>query len=71
MSIHRACLFSVELSTAELAYLDSQVGRPHGEGHSERTYVEVHTLREILYEGALDWANIGMLATVLIDTISL
>ncbi len=62
MSTHRAFLFAVELSNEEIAWLREQEGKAFGdEEATERTFVEVKTIREVLQDLPLDWANLGMI----------
>lgn len=66
LSAHKAHLFSVEITDDELAWFRSQAGVPHGVlGDSERTYVEIRTVREILREGLVDWSMLGMILSIL------
>lgn len=66
LSIHRSDLFSVEITREELVELKSRQEVAHGVMEdSERTYVEVSTVREILSENLVDWSMIGMLSAVL------
>ncbi len=66
LSTHRGHLFSVEITDDELASLRAQRGVAHGvEADSERTYVEVLTLGEILERRTVDWSIIGMILSVL------
>jgi len=65
MLTHRAALFSVELSAEELAVFEAREGQRFGEHDSERTYVEVRTVAEILGKGDVDWTNIGMILSAL------
>ena len=65
LSIHHCTLFSCRLTSQEISELETD-NEPHGnEGDSERTYVEVRTLRQILADQLLDWANLGMIAACL------
>lgn len=63
---HRAELFSVELSAAEIAEFRARAaaGQRFGEHDSERTYVEVRTIDELLAAGDVDWAHVGMILSV-------
>ena len=66
LSAHKAHLFSVEISEYELNWLRQQVGLPHGiETDTERTYIEIRTVEEILSEPLVDWSMIGMILSVL------
>lgn len=66
-SAHQAHLFSVELTTEEMSELRRTAGVPHGvEADTERTYVEVKTLREIMRrDSGIDWSMLGMILSVL------
>lgn len=62
---YRAHLFSAELTEAELDRL-AEDNQPHGVVEdSERTYVEIRTLREILASQLVDWNTLGMILSVL------
>jgi len=66
-SAHHAHLFSVELTEKEIAELRKTAGAPHGvEADSERTYVEVKKLSEVMQgDSCVDWSMLGMLLSVL------
>ncbi|WP_409186549.1 hypothetical protein F9C11_20875 [Amycolatopsis sp. VS8301801F10] len=65
-SVHRAHLFSVELSPAELDVLRTD-DTLHGDlSASEQTYVEVVRVRELLAAGTADWTTLGAIAEVLL-----
>lgn len=60
LSSHKAHLFSVEITDAELEWLQQQVDVAHGVSEdTERTYVEIHTLSEILTSDYVDWRYAG------------
>jgi 8-oxo-dGTP pyrophosphatase MutT (NUDIX family) len=64
LSAHTCTLFSGRLSESERDHLHyvAVSGMTFGvEADTERTYVEVKTLSQILDEGLLDWSNLGML----------
>ncbi|WP_197717024.1 nucleoside 2-deoxyribosyltransferase domain-containing protein [Glycomyces terrestris] len=65
MSGHRAHLFAAEVTEAELRWLAEQRGTAHGEGDSERTWVEIATWGEVRKRGLADWATLGMIAQAL------
>jgi 8-oxo-dGTP pyrophosphatase MutT (NUDIX family) len=66
LSTHHAHLYSVELSVEEIEALLEIAGVPHGaEDESERTYVEVWKLRDILESTSVDWSVTGMILSVL------
>ncbi len=65
-SAHKATLFAVDLTDTEITYLKGQYGQPHGApGSTERTYVEVATLGQILEAETVDWSMVGMILRVL------
>lgn len=66
LSAHRAYVFSVELTEEEMAVLKDTRGTTHGvSSDSERTFVEVLSLKEILDMPFVDWSAIGMIMRVL------
>ncbi len=68
LSAHRGTLFAVELSTSEIDLLaaEAAAGVTHGvEADTERTYVEVRTVREIVEENLVDWSTLGMIFNAL------
>lgn len=64
---HRAHVYSVELTTTEMLTLKWDGGEPHGnEADSERTYVEIQTVRQILWRSeSVDFSNVGMICEAL------
>lgn len=62
---HRAALFSVALTAEEMAVFKARQGRRFGENDSERTYVEVRTVAEILASNDVDWTHVGMILSAL------
>lgn len=68
LSVHRSDLFSVEITEKELLELKSRQGIAHGVlADSERTYVEILTMREILKQNLVDWSMIGMISSILME----
>lgn len=66
VSAHRAHLFAAELNNDEVENLRREQGVPHGVlEDTERTYVEVTTLREIREQEIVDWSMLGMILHVL------
>jgi 8-oxo-dGTP pyrophosphatase MutT (NUDIX family) len=66
LSAHKAHLFSVEITDQELEWLRSQKGVVHGVvDDTERTYVEVVKLRDIITENKVDWSTVGMILSVI------
>jgi 8-oxo-dGTP pyrophosphatase MutT (NUDIX family) len=65
MSAHHAHVFAAELNDDEVTWLRSQVGVAHGVlEDTERTYVEVMRLGDIVEDDLVDWAMMGMLLRV-------
>jgi 8-oxo-dGTP pyrophosphatase MutT (NUDIX family) len=61
-----AYAYSAEITAAELDYFHTLRGQAHGvEEDSERTYVEVTTVGDMLRDPMTDWATLGMVFTVL------
>lgn len=61
---HHAQLYTLELRDEELAWLVAHEGEQRGAGGSERTYVEVRRLDELLASDELDWSTLGMILAV-------
>jgi 8-oxo-dGTP pyrophosphatase MutT (NUDIX family) len=71
MSTHKGHLFSAELTTEELNSLiqKQSQGQVHGVAEvSERTYVQVQTISEIMKRNLVDWSCLGMILYVLHST---
>lgn len=65
-SAHKSHLYSVHLTDEEIEWFKSQKDIPHGvEKVSERTFVEVKTIREILEQNLVDWATLGQVFSVI------
>lgn len=68
LSAHIANLFSVVLTQAEVDQLKADAGNLHGVLEStERTTVEVWTLKDIQDKNLVDWATLGMIFSVMSD----
>jgi 8-oxo-dGTP pyrophosphatase MutT (NUDIX family)/nucleoside 2-deoxyribosyltransferase len=66
LSAHRCHLYKLELDEEQMNKIKEQEGIVHGvEEDTERTYVEVFTVKEILSNNLLDWSNIGQILSVL------
>ncbi|MBI2030838.1 NUDIX hydrolase [Candidatus Kaiserbacteria bacterium] len=66
LSAHAAYLVSVQMTEGEMDDLRSKAGVAYGVvGETERTYVVVKTLREILEGTVVDWSMTGMILSVL------
>ena len=64
LSAHKAHLFSARVTDAELAWLRGQAGIAHGVAEdTERTFVELRTIRELLTREEVDWSMMGMILT--------
>lgn len=65
LSAHKAHLFSVEINDAELEWLRSQKDVAHGVvADTERTYVEIMKLGDIVAGNKVDWSMLGMILSV-------
>lgn len=63
LSAHVVALYQCMLTPAEMASIEAEAvkGEPHGVlQDTERTYVEVWTVAELLERQAVDWATLGM-----------
>jgi len=68
LSAHKAHVFFVEITEKELDLLREQAGIAHGVvADTERTYVEIRTIREILESDLVDWSMLGMILSVLVS----
>jgi len=66
---HKAHVFSVALTDQERLTIDWLSEMPHGVVEdTERTYVEIRTLRDILEKNDVDWANVGMILSAVTST---
>jgi 8-oxo-dGTP pyrophosphatase MutT (NUDIX family) len=61
LSTHKAFLYSLELSEEEIKKLKDTKREYGQENDTERTYVLVKTLKQILSDNLLDYANLGMI----------
>jgi len=67
LSAHKAHVYACELSREEMSSLQEDKGVHGVEEDTERTYVEVHTLQDLLNAETLDWSNLGMILTTLLQ----
>lgn len=66
LSAHKSHLYYAEITMDELAWLVKQSGIPRGiKKDSERTFVELKTVKQILKERLVDWSMLGMILSVL------
>lgn len=64
LSTHNAHVFSIDLSDKEIKSIEKRAaeGKAHGvEGDSERTYIEVRTVKSIMSKRDVDWSMMGMI----------
>ena len=67
-ALHQAQAFSAELPEGQLAEPRGREagGTPGGlEDETERTYVRLRSVREVLADAYADWARVGMILVVL------
>jgi ADP-ribose pyrophosphatase YjhB (NUDIX family) len=68
VSAHHAELFAAEITEAELKELRRLASAHHGASETERTWIEITTFGEIRANRFVDWATLGMLTQVLLDS---
>ena len=67
LSTHHSHVFTCEITDDELTFLRAQGGVAHGVvADTERTYVEIYTVRELIEKPLTDWANLGMILTAIL-----
>jgi hypothetical protein len=70
LSTHKAHLFAAELTEQEIEWLEKQARSNNYNGieaDSERTYVEVRRLGDIISDELVDFANLGMIFNAIFD----
>lgn len=66
LSSHKAHLFSAKITDKELEWFKSQDGVVHGkEEDTERCFIEVHTVQNLIDNDLVDWTTLGMILSVL------
>lgn len=66
LSAHKAHLFAVEITGAELDALRAECGIAHGVlEDSERTYVEIMKFGDVRRRNRVDWSMLGMIFSVI------
>jgi 8-oxo-dGTP pyrophosphatase MutT (NUDIX family) len=66
LSSHKSHLFSLEISQEEMEWFKSQEGIVHGvEEDTERTFVEVYTVGQLIREKIVDWTTLGQIIGVI------
>jgi 8-oxo-dGTP pyrophosphatase MutT (NUDIX family) len=65
-SAHKSHLFKVYLTNEEMKWFKSQDGIAYGnEKDSERTFIEVHNVYDLVQNNLVDWSTLGMILSVL------
>lgn len=66
LSAHKAHLFSAEITADEIEWLKSQKDIAHGkEEDSERTFIEVHSVSQLINNESIDWTTLGQILSVI------
>lgn len=66
LSSHKGYLYSVEITEEEMEWFKSQDGVVHGnEEDTERTYIEIATVTDVIASDKCDWSSLGMLLSVI------
>lgn len=64
LSSHKSHFYSVELTEEEMTWFKAQNGIVHGvESDTERTFIEVYSIKDILLNNNIDWSCLGMIFT--------
>ena len=65
-SAHKSHLFKAHLTDEEMKWFKSQDGVVYGnEKDSERTFIEVHNVYDLVRNNLVDWSTLGMILSVL------
>jgi 8-oxo-dGTP pyrophosphatase MutT (NUDIX family) len=65
-SSHKSYLYSVQLDLDELKWFESQKGIVHGKiEDTERTFIEVYSVQELLNNQLVDWSTLGMILSII------
>lgn len=68
LSAHQIHAYALELTDEELKQVEEETKKTHGVAEdTELTYVEIKTLGEILKSDIVDWINIGMIMSALMQ----
>lgn len=63
MSAHKAHVYAVKLTDKEMEQIGKNTGEMFGEeDSSEQTYLEIHSMKELLSNPTTDWSTLGMIA---------
>ena len=67
LSSHKCHLFSVEINDDELEEIKKQENSIHGVVEdTERTYLKIYKLKDLLNSDIIDWSNVGYIMSVLL-----
>jgi len=62
LSSHKSNFYSLELTSKEIDWFKSQKDIVHGvETDTERTFIEVHPVKDLLKDPNIDWSTLGMI----------
>lgn len=65
-SAHKSHLFSAELNKKEIDWFKSEKDVVHGNAEdSERTFIEVMPIHQLIFENRVDWSTLGMILSAL------
>lgn len=68
LSAHVGAVYAVQLSTAEMDDIEDRQGSVGGvDDGEERTYLQVHRLRDLFDHDHVDWATLGMILVAIPD----
>jgi len=63
VSAHKAHVYAVKLFDEEMEQVGRNTGKMFGaEDSSEQTYLEIHSMKELLSNPTTDWSTLGMIA---------
>ncbi len=63
LSAHQAHVFAAKLTDSEMTEVSKNIGKVFGDKESsEQTYVEIHSVKELLTSSTVDWSTLGMIA---------
>lgn len=64
-SAHKSTLFAAEITEDEMKWLKSQRDIAHGkEEDSERTFIEIHPVSQLVNSELIDWTTLGQILSV-------
>lgn len=65
-SAHKSNLFAAEITADEIEWLKSQKDIAHGkEEDSERTFIEIHSISQLINNESVDWTTLGQILSVI------